>query len=90
MLELIRERGIVAGDARVIDHASEEDVRGRDVVGVLPLRLASLASSVTEIELRVTLEDRGKELSLERLREIAGEAVTYVVRRSGRDAQGAE
>lgn len=47
LLELIRERGIVDGDVRVIDHASEEDVRGRDVVGVLPLRLASLANSVT-------------------------------------------
>lgn len=81
LVELLRERGMIRAGARVIEHATEEDVRGRWVIGVLPLRLAALARYVTEIELRLTPEDRGRELTIERLREIAGPAVSYTVRR---------
>ena len=79
LVELLRERGIIGEGARVIEHASPEDVRGKHVIGVLPLALAALAASVTEIPLRLTPEMRGKELDLPTLREIAGEPVTYKV-----------
>ena len=64
---------------RIIDHASPDDVRGQHVIGVLPLSLAALALSVTEVPLALTPEMRGKELGLETLRRIAGEAVIYTV-----------
>ena len=62
-----------------MDHATPEDVAGKDVIGVLPLSLACLARTVTEIPMALTPEMRGKELDLETLRRIAGEAVTYTV-----------
>jgi hypothetical protein len=79
-------RGAPLSPARtpVVEHASADDVRGKHVIGVLPLHLAALADSVTEVPIRMTIEDRqaaqAGDLPLERLREIAGEAVTYTVR----------
>lgn len=79
LVELLRERGIIEGNATVLEHATPADVQGKDVIGVLPLSLAALANSVTEIPLALTAEMRGKELDLETLRKIAGKEVTYKV-----------
>lgn len=80
LVKLLKERGLIDGTEPVLDHATAGDVMGMDVIGVLPLSLACLAKSVTEIPLAMTkeLRDRG-ELDLETLREIAGEAQIYQV-----------
>jgi putative CRISPR-associated protein (TIGR02620 family) len=80
LVELLRERGIVGKDVKVLAHATPEDIRGQHVIGVLPLSLAALADRVTEIALTLKPEDRGKELDLSRLRQVAGSARTYQVR----------
>ena len=80
LVHLLLERGLIYGTEPIIEHASADEVRGRHVIGVLPLSLAVEAESVTEIPLSLTPEDRGKELDLERLRQIAGPPRTYVVR----------
>lgn len=79
LVDLLIERGLVEPDAPVISHATPEQIADKDVIGVLPLNLAALANSVTEIPLSLTPDMRGKELDLETLRSIAGEAVTYKV-----------
>lgn len=79
LVDLLIERGLIDSGTPVISHATPEQVTGRDVIGVLPLSLAALANSVTEIPLALTPELRGRELDLETLRSIAGEAVTYRV-----------
>ncbi len=79
LVELLIERGIIAEGTPVIKHATLRDVRGKHVVGVLPLSLAVAAEKVTEIPLALTEGDRGKELDIQRLREIAGPPVTYKV-----------
>ncbi len=81
LVVLLRERGIIADTADVREQVTAAEVTGRDVIGVLPLALACLARSITEIPLVLTLEQRGKELGLEEIRLVAGEARTYVVRR---------
>lgn len=80
LVDLLRERGLIGEDVRVLTHASEGDVAGCHVYGVLPLSLAAVAERVTEIPLDLTPELRGVELDLTTLRRIAGEACTYVVR----------
>ena len=70
--------GIVSKDTPVLAHASAEDVRGKHVIGVLPLHLAAEASTVTEVPLALELEDREKELPMERVEQIAGKPVTYM------------
>ena len=77
------EQGIVSSDTPVIEHATAEDVAGKHVIGVLPHHLSSKAASVTEVPMNMTLEDRqaaqSGDLALERVREIAGTPVTYIV-----------
>lgn len=79
LVELLQDWGLVRDDVQVIEHATPEDVRGKHVIGVLPYRLARLALFVTEIPLNVTREDRDKELTIERLREIAEPPQSYRV-----------
>lgn len=73
LVEYLLEIGLITPTDRVIEHATEDDVRGQDVIGVLPMRLAALASSVTEVPLELTLEDREAmtrgDLPIERIRE---------------------
>lgn len=64
---------------RVIAHATRDDVRGQDVIGVLPMSLASYAKTVTEIPMNIPPELRGKELTLSQVREFAGPPETFVV-----------
>jgi putative CRISPR-associated protein (TIGR02620 family) len=81
LVALLVERGIIDAAASVIEHASPANVAGKHVIGVLPLSLAALAASITEIPLALTAEDRGQELSLDRLRQIAGAPARYVVQK---------
>ena len=79
LVEYLIELGLITPETPVISHVSPGEVQGKDVIGVLPLSLAKFARSVTEIPLALSPEDRGKELSIERLREIAGKPLTYTV-----------
>jgi putative CRISPR-associated protein (TIGR02620 family) len=79
LLDLLIERGIVDRDTPVLTHASPAEVEGKHVIGVLPLHLAVHAVTVTEIPLALKPEMRGRELTLDELRPLAGKAVTYAV-----------
>lgn len=68
---------------KVVAHATADDVRGQHVIGVLPLRLAALAASITEVPMDIPPDLRGVELTLELVRAYAGEPVTYRVTREG-------
>ena len=64
---------------KVIAHATAEDVTGNNVYGVLPLHLASLANTVTTIDMNLPAEMRGKELSLEDIIKYLVDISTYKV-----------
>ena len=81
LVEYLAEIGLVPDGVRTIAHASEADVQGAHVFGVLPLRLAALAWMVTEVPLNLPAELRGTELNLEQARQYAGEPATYSVKR---------
>ena len=67
---LLREKGITG---RVIAHATADDVRGKVVIGALPLHLACLARAVGTLEMSVPAHMRGLDLSLEECRILVGE-----------------
>jgi putative CRISPR-associated protein (TIGR02620 family) len=79
LVEYLKEQGLVSDVVEVIAHATPEAVAGRHVCGVLPHSLSCLTASFTEVPLRLPPELRGKELSLEQLRQYAGKPVTYKV-----------
>lgn len=62
-----------------LHHVTPDDVRGAVVVGNVPLHIAAAALVIVEIPLRLTPEDRGRELTLEEIRARAGKARAYQV-----------
>ena len=79
LVQLLIEKGLVNEGVEVISHATPDNVSGKDVIGILPNKLAALANTLTEIPLDITPELRGKELDIETLRKIAGAPVTYKI-----------
>ena len=79
LVEYFKELGIKFD--KVISHATEEDVRGNDVYGVLPLHLASLANTVTTVDMDLPAEMRGKELSLSDIETYFTGMSTYQVKK---------
>ena len=77
------EQGMIADDDVVLTHAEAGNVEGKHVIGVLPLRLAAMAQSITEVPLDIPAELRGQELTIEQVRQYAGEPVRYFVRTEG-------
>ena len=73
------ERGVADENTPVLPHAGEEDVRGKEVAGVLPLHLAAACASLTTVELALPLEMRGKELSLEDMRRYCKGLRTFII-----------
>ena len=65
LVKYLEDKGLVDKDAIVIEHASADDVKGKEVIGVLPMGLAALAESVTVVDMDVPADKRGKELGLE-------------------------
>lgn len=79
LVEYLHEIGLISNNTIVLEHVTEQDVINKDVIGILPLRLAALANSVTEIPLNLSQDDRGKELDLNRLKSIVGKPCKYKV-----------
>lgn len=80
LVEYLRELGMVETGVEIIAHATPEAVTGKNVCGVLPHNLSCLCESFTEVPLTLPAELRGKELTVEQVRQYAGKPVTYTVR----------
>ncbi len=78
LFQYLVEEGIIPSDARLLEHATADDVRGKHVIGVLPLQFAAEAASITTIPLNITPELRGVELSVEQVRRIAGAPQLFI------------
>ncbi len=77
LVEWLRLRGI---EGEVIAHATEDDIIGKDVIGNLPLHLASAALSVTVVDMpNLSPELRGQDLSPEQMDEAGATLRRYVV-----------
>lgn len=79
MVEWLSLHGI-EGD--VIAHATPEDVRGRDVFGILPLNLAAEASTVVTVDMpALRPEQRGQDLTPDEMDKAGAVMTTYLVLR---------
>ena len=80
LLQFLTECGEVDEGTAVLAHVSDPSaLEGAHVYGILPLDLAARCGKVTAVTLRVPVELRGVELTLEQVREYAGELATYKV-----------
>ena len=69
LVTVLKELSIAQDDVKVVHHATPDIVRGKVVAGVLPLSLASEAKYVITIDLNLSPNDRGRELSASELKE---------------------
>ena len=79
LVTFLKEEGIIQEDVPMVSHASEDTVKGKHVIGVLPLHLAVLAERLTTLDIATPAEMRGKELSVEDLRKYFRGTSTYYV-----------
>lgn len=79
LVKYLMEKGYITPDTIIKKHVKGEDVRDKHVIGNLPLSLAVLTKSITEVPLELDESQRGRELTLEEIRECACEPVTYNV-----------
>ena len=80
LVQYLQELKLIEEDTEVVAHANIEDVKDKHVLGVLPLWLSCHAAKITEIQLKLPAEKRGKELSVEEVRFFALSPRTYVVK----------
>lgn len=78
----LKESGMIDEDTKIFSHITEDEVKGKHVIGVLPYYLACHATKYTEIKLRIPLDKRGKELTYDELKYYATPPRTYIVRES--------
>lgn len=81
LVKYLREIGIIDNTAVIISHATPENVKDRDVIGVLPLRLIALTARFREVTMEVPQELRGKELTLNELKRCNPQLTEYRVTR---------
>lgn len=79
LVAYLQEIGLAPEGVEVVSHATAENVAGKNVCGVLPHSLSCLCASFTEVPLSLPAELRGTELTLEQVRQYAGQPVTYRV-----------
>lgn len=79
LLQYLLELGVVPEGTPVLSHATVDDVCGKHVYGVLPMRLAAEAAALTEVSMNVPAEWRGTELSLEQIKACDPTLTTYVI-----------
>ncbi len=77
LVDYMMEIGLISGQEQIVSHVRPQDIEGKDVVGVLPLAIAKHANTVTEVPLQMTKQDRGKDLDIKRVREIAETPICY-------------
>ena len=83
LVDYLLELKLIEEKTKVLAHAQPEDIKGKHVLGVLPLWLSCHAAKITEIQLRLPAEKRGKELSLEEVKFHALAPRTYTVKEIG-------
>jgi len=70
LVQLLKELGVADEKTELLTHVTDPSVLdGKVVAGVLPLHLAARCKEVWTPELELKPEDRGRELSLEELKE---------------------
>ena len=67
LVDLAYRMGLATDGCPVLAHATAEDVRGKTVLGVLPLHLAAEARAVVSIDLDLPRHLRGGDLTAEEM-----------------------
>lgn len=70
----------ITGDEEILTNVTITDIKGRHVIGTLPLRLVCYAGKYTPIRLNIPSLERGKRFSPEEIEKYILPLKTYKVR----------
>ena len=77
LIQWLKKNGV---EGEVISHATQEQIEGKDVYGVLPLHLASVCNSVTTVDMPgLPSEKRGVDLTPEEMDSFGAIMHKYIV-----------
>lgn len=76
LIDWLASRGITG---KIIASATPDDVRGKHVIGALPLHLAALADRVTTVDFNCPMDLRGKDLTSQQLDDLGAKLSTFKV-----------
>ena len=80
LIQYLVESEIIDKETPVITgNADISDIKGRHVIGILPLKLAAYAASITEVSLDIPFDQRGKELTIDQIRKYTTGVQTYTI-----------
>jgi len=70
LVQLLQQLGLIKENVKIIQHVHDpKEIENKIVIGTLPLSLASKAREIWSVDLVLRPEDRGRELTLEELKE---------------------
>lgn len=82
LVQYLIEENIVDKNTKVISDARIDDVRGKHVIGIIPLWLMAYADKVTVVKLRIPPDLRGKDLPSDDVRFYSSSRIkTYRIRK---------
>ena len=82
LVDYMISRGIIDESTPVISHATVDDIRGKHVIGIIPIWLAVYADKMTIIKLRIPESMRNTELTLRQIERFASMPRTYRVNKT--------
>lgn len=81
LVSYLKELNVIDENVVVVEHATPDIVKNKKVVGVLPHSLSCLTELFCEVPLFIPQEMRGKNLTIEQIKEYAQPLQTYKVRK---------
>lgn len=80
VIKLLKELKVIDSETTIIDHATAEDIKGKEVIGILPIDLAAHCSKVHSIIWNIPIEARGRDWTYEETKRYYSGIKTYIVR----------
>lgn len=80
LLQYLINNEYVKPDVKHISHAKIEDINDKHVFGIMPNWLSCHAGKLTELQLRLPIDKRNVELTLEEIEFFLVEPKTYIIR----------
>ncbi len=79
LITYLKELNLVDDNVEVIDHASSDKIKNKKVIGILPHSLSCVTELFGEIPLVIPIDMRGKQLTIDQIREFAKPLQVYKV-----------
>lgn len=79
LAEYLKHHGIVSEETPHREHIRIQDIEGKHVIGILPFHLVCHSAIFTEIPLRIPIDKKDEELTMEEIGFCMQQPRTYII-----------